>query len=41
MHEEILTDEAIALLPLLGRFESFYLVGGTALVLGLLMTLLA
>lgn len=33
MHGKILTKEAAALLPTLGRFESFYLVGGTALAL--------
>ncbi|TSC78389.1 MAG: hypothetical protein G01um101433_265 [Parcubacteria group bacterium Gr01-1014_33] len=33
MHEEALTKEATALLPLFRRFEGYYLVGGTALAL--------
>ena len=33
MHDEILTPDVIVLLPQLGRFENFYLVGGTALAL--------
>ncbi len=33
MHGEALTKEATTLLPLLGRFKDFYLVGGTALAL--------
>lgn len=33
MHEEALTKEAKKLFPLFGKFENFYLVGGTALAL--------
>ncbi len=33
MHDEVLTKEAVALVPLLTRFKDFYLVGGTALAL--------
>jgi hypothetical protein len=36
MHKEILTEEQVKLLPLIGKFASdFYLVGGTALALQL------
>ena len=33
MHEEALTKESAVLLPLFGRFDNFYLAGGTALAL--------
>src|SRR3989344_5703114 len=33
MHDEVLTKEAASILPFFGRFEVFYLVGGTALAL--------
>ena len=33
MHEQVLTKEAAALVPLLRRFRGYYLVGGTALAL--------
>lgn len=33
MHDEVLTQSAVALLPSLARFKDFYLVGGTALAL--------
>ncbi len=33
MHDEVLTQSAKALVPLLARFKDFYLVGGTALAL--------
>lgn len=33
MHDEVLTKEAASILPSFGRFENFYLVGGTALAL--------
>ena len=33
MHDEVLTKEATGILPFFGRFEDFYLVGGTALAL--------
>ena len=33
MHDNALTTKAAQLFPQLGRFESFYLVGGTALAL--------
>lgn len=33
MHQEALTKEGVKLLPLLHKFESFYLAGGTALAL--------
>ena len=33
MHQEVLTNEGAALLPVLSRFPGFYLAGGTALAL--------
>lgn len=33
MHQEVLTNEGVALLPVLTRFPGFYLAGGTALAL--------
>jgi hypothetical protein len=33
MHQEVLTNEGAALLPVLSRFSGFYLAGGTALAL--------
>lgn len=33
MHDEVLTKEAMSILPSFARFEGFYLVGGTALAL--------
>src|ERR1700675_1718197 len=33
MHQEVITNEGAALLPVLSRFHGFYLAGGTALAL--------